>query len=274
MVGRQSFFPTLADLTDAFGTLGVATEPVAFLRENPYGEKFFRLLGAKTVESVDASDYEHPTHTHDLNRPIPPSLEGQYSCVYDGGTLEHIFDCPRAFQNCMRMVRPGGHFVQVNCCNNYAGHGFWQFSPELLFRIFTPINGFRVGCVLIHEMQPDGRWFAVTDPAIVRDRVTLVNSSPTYILTIARRESISQIFDPPPQQSDYVATWAGAGLSTNPSPPAPLPPPPLTIKRFIPNAAKRFIKRVIGRVDGPYYNPTHFRKLSPSDVLHGRFGGS
>jgi len=39
---------------------------------------------------------------HDLNRPIPDTLSGTFDFIYDGGTLEHVFDLdmhvsPQAF---------------------------------------------------------------------------------------------------------------------------------------------------------------------------------
>jgi 2-polyprenyl-3-methyl-5-hydroxy-6-metoxy-1,4-benzoquinol methylase len=53
--------------------------------------------------------------------------------VFDGGTLEHIFDYPTAIKNCMKMVKPGGHLLLTTPANNWFGHGFYQFSPELFY---------------------------------------------------------------------------------------------------------------------------------------------
>ena len=103
------------------------------------------------VSSVDASDYERATHIHDFNQPLPASLANRFSVVHDGGTIEHVFNIPQAFKNCMEMVRVGGHFIQVNVANNYMGHGFWQFCPELIYRIFSRENGFQIKAVLMHE---------------------------------------------------------------------------------------------------------------------------
>ena len=52
----------------------------------------------------------------------------------------------------MQMVRVGGHFMQLTVANNFMGHGFWQLSPELIYRIFTEDNGYRIECVLLHEV--------------------------------------------------------------------------------------------------------------------------
>ena len=113
------------------------------------------------------------------------------------------------------MVRVGGHFTQLTVANNFMGHGFWQISPELIYRIFTPSNGYRVVCVLLHEVMQDGAWYLVRDPKDIGHRVELCNSVPTYILTIAKRINVTEIFAEMPQQSDYVAEWGGLNDSSS-----------------------------------------------------------
>lgn len=207
MIGRQRLIPDSTSLQLVFSTLEIDCHAEDFLRENQYGEKFFSLLGAQQIDSLDYSSYEDATILHDMNAPIPDDLHQRFSVVYDGGTLEHIFNVPRALKNCMQMVQVGGHFMQVNVANNFMGHGFWQFSPELLFRVFSPANGFEIQTVLLHEVVPRGAWYAVTDPAQIHQRVELCNHSPTYICTIAKRVSDLEIFSAHPLQSDYFPLW-------------------------------------------------------------------
>lgn len=207
MIGRQSFCPDAATLRRVFSILGINHNAEDFLRANSYGERFFSLLGAKELTSIDYSSYEGANTIHDMNVPIPDALQEQFSVVHDGGTLEHVFNVPQAFKNCMEMVQIGGHFTQVNVANNYMGHGFWQFSPELLFRAFSAANGFQIEAVLLHEVVPGGSWYKVTDPDEIHVRVELCNYAPTYILTVAKRLARTAIFSPPPLQSDYVAHW-------------------------------------------------------------------
>ncbi len=45
----------------------------------------------------------------------------------------------------------GGHFISVTFANNFLGHGFHQFSPELYFRVFCPANGFEVESLMLCE---------------------------------------------------------------------------------------------------------------------------
>ena len=102
-----------------------------------YADQFLRLLGAKEVISVDRSGFEGATLLHDLNEPFPEKLKGTFDLVIDGGTLEHIFDYPKALSHCLALLRVGGHFITITPTNGQMGHGFYQFSPELFFRYLT-----------------------------------------------------------------------------------------------------------------------------------------
>jgi SAM-dependent methyltransferase len=170
-----------------------------------YADDVLRLLGASSVESMDYSGYEGATIVHDLNKPVPPTMHGQFDLVFDGGTLEHVFDFPTAIRSCMELVRVGGRFVTATIPNNFCGHGFYQFSPELFFRVLSPDNGFSV--VEMYVCEVGGRTRQVMDPAVVKSRVELCNSRPAFLLVHARRDAAVPMFTKTPQQSDYVASW-------------------------------------------------------------------
>jgi hypothetical protein len=262
MIGRQNFAGdnVAAGLTRLFKTAGIPVDAAAFLKQNHFCEELFRLLGAKNVESLDVSDYQQATHLHDMNEPIPENLHERYSCVHDGGTIEHVFNISQALKNCLQMLQLGGHFIQVNEANNFMGHGFWQLSPEMIYRAMSPENGFEVRAVLLHEVVPGGSWHLAADPNKVGDRVELCNSRPTYVMTIAQRTAIKEIFATPPQQSDYVADWKGAQR------------PRSTIAR----RKQPLTRRVLGRLrrlamGPPPFNPRHYWRLSEEQVWRGEF---
>jgi hypothetical protein len=279
MVGRQSFWPDEAALRRVFSVLGIDRDAADFLRQHEYGEEFFSLLGAHQIDSVDVSPYEKATILHDMNLPLPIELRERFTLVFDGGSIEHVFNIPQAFKNCMDMVRVGGHFTQVNVANNFAGHGFWQFSPELIFRIFSEQNGFRLEAVLMHEVTPGGSWYLVSDPDDVRQRVQLCNDQPTYILTIARRLDRSPIFATTPQQSDYVSLW---DRTLNPtSLDATSQAHEAGWRRYIPPSVKPLLKSLIGRVYHrprvgcwpsltPGFSSKGYRLISEDDLLRGK----
>jgi len=206
-IGRQQLYLDKNVLQHIFLLQGIDVDAERFLEENKYSEKLFNLFGAQEITSLDYSSYEDADILHDMNLPIPEDLTERFSVVFDGGCLEHIFNIPQGLKNGMEMVEIGGYFLQVTNANNFMGHGFRQLSPELLFRVFSPENGFETKAVLLHETSYGGSWYSVSDPDQVHERVELCNNSPTYLITIAKRISNPIIFAKPPQQSDYSALW-------------------------------------------------------------------
>jgi len=175
-----------------------------------YAEDLLRLLGACDVQSIDASAYEGATIVHDMNWPIPDALASRFSAIIDHGTTEHIYDFPTAMRNVMKMLAVGGHFLSATCANNFMGHGFYQFSPELYFRLFDAARGFRMKGVFLVEVGSRGCWYRVTDPAVAGERVTLKNREPTYVIVLAQKILDETGTQAAPQQSDYAIAWNGA----------------------------------------------------------------
>jgi len=179
-----------------------------------YSEPFFEALGSTQVDSLDYSSFEGAQLVHDLNTPISNAWQGKYDVVFDGGTLEHVFNFPTALKNSMELVREGGRLFSHTCANNLCGHGFYQLSPELFYRALSPENGFEVERIVIHRVGPYGSWREVSDPNAIRARVELITFTPVQMLVQARRSTIKPIFEKPPLQSDYTALWqASASLA-------------------------------------------------------------
>ena len=175
-----------------------------------YADPLFQLLGAEQTDSLDYSDYQKATIIHDLNNEFPENLKGQYSVVIDSGTLEHVFNFPVAIENCMAALKVGGHFIGVTPANNFMGHGFYQFSPELFYNVFSPANGFQIVKMIITACDEDGNydnWYEVMDPAVSGNRVVLTNQLPTYLMIIAKKIADKKVFKVNPQQSDYATIW-------------------------------------------------------------------
>jgi hypothetical protein len=211
MIGRQKMHllpQSLRDLMNNFGYQDSEQQAQRILNEDErFAEPFLRLLGAEHIDSFDASAYEKATCIHDMNTPIADLYKSSYSVVIDGGTLEHVFNFPVAIKNCMEMIEVGGFYLGVTPANNFMGHGFYQFSPELYFRVFSPANGFITESIHIFEDVPNTQWVKLTDPDVLGKRVEMVNSKPAYIAIQARRISNKDIFSEFPQQSDYSAIW-------------------------------------------------------------------
>ena len=217
-IGRQNFFVTGPQLKALAGEFALnldsffATEPKT---ELAYVEPFFKkVLGAPEVESLDVSTYEGATHVHDMNAPLPENLKNRFDTVFEAGSLEHIFNFPTAIGNLMQALKVGGQLFIQTPANNYFGHGFYQFSPELFYRVLGEQNGFAVRRMDVFEHFFPCHFFKtstyeVSDPAVVKKRVQLVNNRPTLLLVQAEKTADKPIFQTPPQQSDYVPLWEG-----------------------------------------------------------------
>jgi hypothetical protein len=213
MLGRQRMHIQPRDLAAAFASAGLELPP-ARARElesaqDGFVEPLLELLGAEAPESMDNSDFEGSTLVHDLNQPVPEDLHGRYSLVWDGGTLEHVFNFPTAIANAMAMTEVGGHYLGMAPANNWMGHGFFQFSPELWFRVLSPENGFEVKWMLIKASRhPASRWYRIRDPQEVGERVTLTARTRGTIYVLARRTEERPLLAATPQQSDYADAWS------------------------------------------------------------------
>lgn len=219
-----------------------------------YGETILKFLGAVSVVSFDASDYEGATEVHDFNHPIDEQFKNRFTTVLDGGTLEHIFNFPTALKNCMEMTAEGGHFLAITPTNNFLGHGYYQFSPELHFSAFTVANGFEIIDVIFFEDFEGSPWYRVKSPKEAKGRVTLENARPSYLLVIAKRTSVKPIFSEFPQQSDYSAAWMGDGEKAVPQTPS--------ILARAPKAILRRFRKVVGG-SGMRFNSEQFVQFEP-----------
>jgi SAM-dependent methyltransferase len=226
-LGRQDLNVYPAKMREILARHGYAIDAFApEARDTGFAEPVFKTLGARKVSSLDVSDFEGAEVVHDLNKPLPPEFKDRFDLVYDGGTLEHVFNFPVALQTCMEMLRPEGRLIIHTGTNNWCGHGFYQFSPELFFRAFSPENGFEMERMVAHRVGPYGRWYEVSDPSAIRSRVEVLSFTPLQLLVRARRSKVTPIFAVTPQQSDYTPRWdenagaAAADAATNPYAPS------------------------------------------------------
>jgi hypothetical protein len=257
MIGRQNFTTDLfpkraAAIFRAFGR-PVEDEVLRSWGRSSYIEPMLVSLGATHTASIDFSSYEGASVVHDMNVPIPDGLKRRFSVVIDSGTLEHVFNFPQALKNAMEMVAVGGHLLIITGCNNWMGHGFYQFSPELFFRAFSRENGFALEHMFVCESDARGDWYRVSDPAVIGQRVELINDRPTYLLIQAKRLFATEIFASVPQQSDYMVTWGkepavAAAASTSSSSAVSSPGPARrSVRQMVPEFVKQPI-RVTRRV--------------------------
>lgn len=266
MLGRQGLAVDAPQMKAAFARAGLTIDDpnVRRLFENPeggtagYGETLLRHCGAARITSIDYSGFEGATLIHDLNTSIADALVSRFSCVIDSGTLEHVFNVPVALTNCMRMVKTGGHLLAIVPCNNLAGHGFYQFSPELFWSLLSEPHGFVVERMFVSETRPRARWYAVANPAVVQARVTLRNHRETILLVQARKVRQEDLRTLAVQQSDYVEAWRRGALPADRATPAG-GRLGSALAHVLPERFKRVLRPLVfsaaDRLRGPYREP-------------------
>ena len=212
---KQSFGKTLT-----IGRQGIHFFPHQgnhFLKVNDYvktdwcEELFVKYFGSISVDSMDISKYEDATIIHDLNKPWEKECQ-HYDTIFDGGSLEHVYNVPEAFKTLSKLCKIGGTILHSLPLNNNCGHGFYQFSPELFFSLYSEKNGYKDTIVYIGSTENHNDTFKIKPPSN-GGRLDIQNFlynrnliRPMYALvktTLARENFTHENI----QQSDYAYIW-------------------------------------------------------------------
>ena len=92
----------------------------------------------------------------DLGIPLSEHLNGKWQTIYDGGTLEHVFDIAAAFANVHRLCAVNGTIIHVSPVS-WLEHGYYNLSPKL-FHSVAKANDYSVLAQAWHFplVQEDG----------------------------------------------------------------------------------------------------------------------
>jgi len=185
-------------------------------------EMLFQQFGFTITDSIDCSSYENATHIHDMNKPIPPTLTGPYDFIYDGGTIEHIFNIAQVLENVIDLLKVGGIFCSVTVNNNFSGHGIYQFSPEFFMTAFSERYGMKIHELYLAQVNSEKEsWINVktfNEDGDGRSTQSFNSSKPVYIITIAEKvtnDRLSLLTSSPQQYSYEKIDWI-TGSKTNP----------------------------------------------------------
>jgi SAM-dependent methyltransferase len=194
-IGRQDL---CVDVKHIQQTLGMAINIT-----DGFCEPVLKALGAKSVASIDFSNYESPTHIADLNLPL--GLDLDFDTVIDAGSLEHIFDIATALRNMIRLCRVGGRIVHILPVNNLSGHGFWQFTSDLIYTLYSTANGFQNTEVFYASAIDFSEWRKVPSPQS-GTRVEVASIEPLILLSTS--EKVRHIERLDVSQPFYQKAWA------------------------------------------------------------------
>lgn len=172
-------------------------------------------IGFSAVDALDISDYQGAEVLQDLSAPVPVELYDSYDLIYDGGTTEHVFNLPVAFENVEKMLSDGGVFVSANLLNGDPTHGLYQFGPDLVYSYWGRSRGLEVLCCVALPIDDEDNFPAVDIPDIgaTGKRFPLTKRLPkgSSYLFYAVRKSGAMHADGPVYQSDYATRWSERG---------------------------------------------------------------
>jgi SAM-dependent methyltransferase len=223
-LGRQHLFFDERDLRSWAETHGVKlmTKHIARNKRPPLMNSvymddgsFFAMLGFDQVESCDYSDDEKPTFLLDLNRPIPDELVGRFDIVYDGGTMEHLYDPPQALRNIHALLKEGGRIIHHSPSTNHVDHGFYMFSP-CLFADYYAANRYKIEDMHLIEYDRDfmNRLASVYNyvPGCVDD-VSFggFDRGRMLLVHVVATKRYNSTCDAIPQQWQYARKWRDTG---------------------------------------------------------------
>ncbi len=206
---------------------------VTFGRQSTEGlgkspEEYFKGFGFDQVDSLDVSDFEGCSIVHDLNDPVPVQYHQKYHCVFDGGTMEHVFDIKSALFNAHNLLRAGGVVVHANPVNNQTNHGFYQFSPTLLLGFYGQ-NGYRIVRLILTSRIKGGPIQKVLD----------IGESQALSLALAQR-----IVFPLSFTSDYLTSMLFVAVKPEVHRDPVVPQQPFYADRFADQQFKKY-KRIL-----------------------------
>ena len=174
---------------------------------------FFNKLGFKKVTSLDFSDYEGADIVHDLNTQIDPSLHGKFDFVYDGGTLEHVFDFPQCLRNIHNLLKVGGLVAHAAPSHNHVDHGFYMYSPTVFWDYYHA-NEYKIIKSYIYEYETEHTSYTAKPWLIYEYNPAAIEylkaggwgRKRLGIWFVAQKLSNSRC-DVVPQQGAYTNTW-------------------------------------------------------------------
>lgn len=210
---------------DLLNQAGYSESIENLIDQDGYCDTLFAFLGFENTDYMDISDYEGANVIHDLSEPVPDSLYEKYDFIMDGGTVEHIFNVPRAFENLHRMLKPEGRLFALNPANNWVGHGFYQFSPDIAWSFWRDAMGYEVKNCRITAMRDwYGRHEIVTPSPEEREygrdhSLRSLSGDGIFLLVYEVVKKEKCVGKANAQQSDYRATWDASSRGEKTSPP-------------------------------------------------------
>ena len=87
--------------------------------------------------------------------------------------------------------------------DGFCGHGFYQFTPEFFFSLYSEENGFIDTEVFLSDLYDPQKWYKVNRPDNGQ-RINIRTKNETYVIVRTTRNADKPILL---QQSNYTHIW-------------------------------------------------------------------
>ena len=161
-----------------------------------------KYFNSTSVDSYDASDFEGANKLHDFNLEVQEEL--LYETFLDLGSTEHILNPIASFKNIIKLTKVGGMIIHHLPANNALNHGFYQFSPDLFFTIYSEKNGFENTEVFLLERSWYPNYFVKVDKKKMKE-IRTSEETLVYVKTVKKSHRPPFIFNE--SQEKYVKKW-------------------------------------------------------------------
>lgn len=149
---------------------------------------------AQRIEPVyfDFQTYEGSETLHDFNEPIDRTHHNNFHLVWNGGTIEHIFDIATAFKNIVYIKKEGGLSYHAGPFN-MNNHGFYNLCP-VFFSDFCHPNACAVISFALANLSPPYETHAV--PSLDKRYSVLSERELIFITVLEKREHRDHLVNP------------------------------------------------------------------------------
>lgn len=170
-------------------------------------KQFWHNLGFESVTSLDYSDFEGAEIIWDLNLPLNDSFSERFDVVFDGGTMEHVFDTSSVLGNIGKLLKVGGLVIHEVPSSNSVDHGLYSFSPTL-FRTYYSNHHFELIEILLivkdrHKAKVYQYFPRVSNTEVPENW----GKSHVNVWCVAKKKSDTDQLDTL-QQTKYVNAWS------------------------------------------------------------------
>ena len=212
-LGRQTILVStdkIRKVAKSFGVDSKATSEELPWTGNADDVYLFETLGYDKVESIDADNFENASYVMDFNLEVPDEFHNRFDAIYDGGTMEHIFNLPQVLKNIHKMLKPGGMIMHLSPSHNHVDHGFYMFSPTFFYDYYKA-NNYEIVRTNILEYSPNPMnptWKIYNYESLSLEHLAYGgwDNSMLGIWFVAKKTILSSD-DAIPQQARYVKVW-------------------------------------------------------------------